>query len=327
VEKSTTSLRLAFAGTPSFAIPALDALACGHRILAVFTQADRPAGRGQAVKMSAVKQRARELGIPVHQPHTFKSVEALQLLGELGVDALIVAAYGLIIPPGALALPALGCFNIHASLLPRWRGAAPIQRAILAGDPMTGITIMRMEQGLDTGPMLARRELDIGATDTAATLNDRLAGVGGALVCEVLAALAAGTVREIPQPAEGVTYAAKIQKAEARIDWRDDAALLERKVRAFDPAPVAETRLGGEQLRIWAAQVLEASDDPAGAAGAGQGAMLPGTVLGVSRLGIEVICGRGVLRLTRVQAPGRKPVAAGQFAQGRSLTGARFDPS
>ncbi len=336
MENSTTSLRLAFAGTPSFAVPALDALVtCGHRVLGVFTQADRPAGRGQAVKMSAVKQRARELGLPVHQPQTFKSAESLQLLGELGVDALIVAAYGLILPPAALAVPARGCFNIHASLLPRWRGAAPIQRAILAGDRVTGITIMRMEQGLDTGPMLARRELDIAATDTAATLQDRLARLGGALVCEALAALAAGTGREVPQPPDGVTYAAKIQKPEARIDWRDAALSLERKVRAFDPAPVAETHLHGVQLRIWAAELLEESDPLAGAAagaaaagaGAALDAVLPGTVLCASRQGIDVACGRGVLRLTRVQAPGRKPVAAAQFAQGRQLTGARFDPS
>jgi len=308
-------------------------VASGHRVAAVFTQADRPAGRGQAVTMSAVKRRALELGLSVHQPQTFKSADSLQQLAGLGVDALVVVAYGLILPPAALCLPRLGCFNVHASLLPRWRGAAPIQRAILAGDRLTGITIMRMEQGLDTGPMLAWRSLEIAATDTAATLQDRLAGLGAELLCRALAELAAGTGSATPQPTDGVTYAAKIDKAEARIDWRDGAAAIERKIRAFNPVPVAETRLHAEQLRIWEAALLDESDQEESNQAAPEtpsspiGAALPGTVLAGSRQGIDVACGQGALRLIRVQAPGRKPITAAQFAQGRQLTGARFDPS
>lgn len=201
-------LKLGFAGTPEFAVPALDALTDSQQICAVFTQPDRPAGRGQALHSSAVKQRALELGLPVHQPQSFKTPEALATLRGLGIDALVVVAYGLILPAVALGIPRLGCINIHASLLPRWRGAAPIQRALLAGDAQTGVTIMRMEPGLDTGPMLAIRSIDIGE-DTAQTLHDRLATLGAALIGETLETLAAGGIREVPQPAEGVMYAEK----------------------------------------------------------------------------------------------------------------------
>jgi methionyl-tRNA formyltransferase len=315
-----SSLRLAFAGTPPFAVPALDALrAAGHCILAVFTQADRPAGRGRNLHASAVKRRAVELGIPVHQPLSFKLPEAQALLRDLNPDAFIVVAYGLILPPPALAVPRLGCLNIHASLLPRWRGAAPIQRAILAGDRVTGVTIMRMAEGLDTGPKLLARTIDIDERETSQTLHDRLAQLGGELVCEALDGLQQGTLREQAQPAEGVCYAAKVEKSEALIDWREDAGAIARKVRAFDPWPVAETRFEGTQLRIWQAESVRS--DTADAADRSAAA---GSVLTVSTRGIDVACGRGVLRITRLQLPGRKPISAQQFANARRLGGARF---
>jgi methionyl-tRNA formyltransferase len=326
------SLRLAFAGTPPFAVPALDALrAAGHAILTVFTQADRPAGRGQSVQPSAVKRRALELGIPVLQPASFKAEEAQAALRALDLDALIVVAYGLILPPAALAIPRWGCINIHASLLPRWRGAAPIQRAILAGDTTTGITIMRMEAGLDTGPMLATRALPIAADATTRTLQEDLAALGGKLICETLAALAQGMIEPQPQPDDGITYAAKIAKSEALIDWHDDAVAIARKVRAFDPWPIAETRFQGAQLRIWEAEALDADEDGGGGAGGGgragvrvdAGAAV-GCVLRAAGSGIDVACGRGTLRIKRLQQPGRKPVSALEFANAASLAGLRF---
>ncbi len=321
------SLRLAFAGTPPFAVPALDALsAAGHHVHGVYTQADRPAGRGRSLQESAVKHRAVELGIPVYQPVSFKLPEAQQSLRDLDVDAFIVAAYGLILPPQALAIPHLGCFNIHASLLPRWRGAAPIQRAILAGDPLTGITIMCMEQGLDTGPMLLARALEIDARDTSKTLTDRLARLGGELICEALDGLQRGRLHARAQPAQGVCYAAKIEKSEALIDWREDAEAIARKVRAFDPWPIAETRFQGAQLRLWeAAPVPHPAASELQVADAHEHPQMPaGTVLRASKDGIDVLCGRGVLRITRLQLPGRKPVLAHEFANARPLAGARF---
>jgi methionyl-tRNA formyltransferase len=325
-----SSLRLAFAGTPPFAVPALDALcAAGHQVSAVYTQADRPAGRGRSLHQSAVKRRAVELGIPVHQPESFKSPQAQESLRALDLDALVVAAYGLILPPEALAIPREGCLNIHASLLPRWRGAAPIQRAILAGDTRTGITIMRMEAGLDTGPMLLARAIEIDSRDTSKSLHDRLARLGAQLICEALDDLQRGRLHEQEQPAAGVCYAPKIEKSEALIDWREDAEAIERKVRAFDPWPVAETRFHGEQLRIWEAQVMPPSNGaPAIGTGTGTGtehsASPEGTVLAASKLGIDVACGRGVLRATKLQLPGRKPVSAQQLAAAQPLAGARF---
>jgi len=311
-------LRLGFAGTPEFAVPALDALELAHRICAVFTQPDRPAGRGQPLHASPVKTLATLRGLPVHQPASFKSPEALETLRSLELDALVVVAYGLILPPAALESPKLGCINIHASLLPRWRGAAPIQRAVLAGDSKTGVTIMRMEAGLDTGPMLATREIGIGADDSAKTLHDRLARLGADLIGETLNALQEGRVREVPQPFEGVTYAEKINKAEALIDWQQDATQISRRVRAFNPWPIAETRLHGAQLRIWEAQPLEfPGPGPAPEAG---------TVLAATPAGIDVACGRGVLRVLRLQLAGRKPLVPGEFIKGQRLDGVRFAP-
>jgi methionyl-tRNA formyltransferase len=311
-------LRLGFAGTPDFAVAALNALAGSrHEIAAVFTKSDKPAGRGQATRYSPVKRRAAELGLPVQQPQSFKTAEVLETVRELRLDALVVVAYGLILPAPALALPALGCFNIHASLLPRWRGAAPIHRALLAGDTVTGITIMRMDPGLDTGPMLAVRQLDVAPDETAGSLHDRLASLGGELIVETLDAVASGDTYEHPQPDSGVTYADKIAKSEAVIDWSDDAASVLRRVRAFNPWPVAETALEGVQLRVWQAELAPPAEG--GAANAP-----PGTVLLATDAGIDVACGRGALRILRLQLAGRKPLAAQEFIRAQRLDGARF---
>jgi methionyl-tRNA formyltransferase len=313
LSKALSALRLGFAGTPEFAVPALAALADAYRICAVFTQPDRPAGRGQSLHASPIKTLAAERGLTVHQPASFKSAEAQEILRGLQLDVLVVAAYGLILPPAALQFPRLGCINIHASLLPRWRGAAPIQRALLAGDAKTGVTIMRMEAALDTGPMLASREVIIGMRDTAKTLHDRLAALGAGLIGVVLDELSEGPVHEVPQPPHGATYAHKIDKAEALIDWGLDAEQVSRRVRAFNPWPVAETRLNGSQLRIWDADVRDAAP----------GAQ-PGSVIAAADDGIDVACGRGVLRILRLQLAGRKPLAARDFLTGQRLDGARF---
>jgi methionyl-tRNA formyltransferase len=315
-------LRLGFAGTPDFAVPALDALHHWQGVCAVLTQPDRPAGRGQEWRPSPVKIRASQLSVPVFQPADLKSAHSLELVRSLGLDALVVAAYGLILPPAILECPRRGCINIHASLLPRWRGAAPIQRAILAGDAKSGITIMRMEVGLDTGPMLATRSIDIGVDETAKTLHDRLAQLGAELIVETLDALAAGGIREVPQPLEGVTYARKIDKTEALIDWRQDAVEVWRHIRAFNPWPIAETRLNGVQLRVWEAELYRAVLPGRGDAPP----MSPGSVLQAGDQGIEVACGRGVLRILRLQLAGRKPLPAREFVQGVKLEGASFAP-
>ncbi len=318
------SLRLAFAGTPAFAVAALDALqSAGFLVAGVFTQADRPAGRGLGLQPSPFKKRAVELGIPVLQPLTFKAPDAADALAALGVDAFIVVAYGLILPAAVLGIPRLGSFNIHASLLPRWRGAAPIQRAILAGDAATGVTIMRMEAGLDTGPVLGVRAEPILAEDTALSLHDRLSVLGGELIVSVLADLSVGPVPERAQPAEGVTYAAKIDKAEARLDWREDAASLARKIRAFNPWPIAETRFRGVQLRIHEARPTP-PPAPAAAHAPDASAAPPGTVLGLVADAIAVACGQGVLYVKRLQLPGRKAVTAREFANAQPLSGALF---
>ena len=251
------------------------------------------------------------------------------MLRDLDLDALVVVAYGLILPAAALALPRLGCLNIHGSLLPRWRGAAPIQRALLAGDTMTGVTIMRMEEGLDTGPMLVARAVPVGAADSAGTVHDKLAALGADLIVEALDAAADGHAVETPQPAAGVTYANKIDKSEARIDWRGDATSILRQVHAFNPWPVAETRWNGTQLRVWDAELVE---EAAGAPGGGEPSACslerahaaPGSVLAASSAGVDVACGRGVLRLLRLQLAGRKPLAAAEFVNAQRLAGAIF---
>jgi methionyl-tRNA formyltransferase len=311
-------LKLGFAGTPDFAVPALERLAERHRIAAVFTQPDRPAGRGRGLHSSPVKRRALELGLTVYQPASFKTSEAFDMLRAAQVEVLVVVAYGLILPDSVLELPALGCLNIHASLLPRWRGAAPIQRALLAGDPSTGVTIMRMEPGLDTGPMLLSRSIGIDPRDNAKSLHDKLAALGAELIGESLRGLRVGALAEVAQPVEGVSYAAKVDKAEAPIRWEKHAEEISRQVRAFNPWPMAETRFDGEQLRIWEAEPIDAP--------ASSGASRPpGSVLTATREGIDVVCGAGVLRILKLQRAGRNPLPAEEFLRAQRLDGARFD--
>ena len=305
----TASLAIVFAGTPEFSVPALEALvAAKHRVVAVYTQPDRPAGRGQKLAMSAVKQAALQHGLHVEQPATLRTPESLERLREFRPDLMVVVAYGLILPQAILDVPRLGCVNIHASLLPRWRGAAPIHRAIQAGDAETGITIMRMEAGLDTGPMLLEVREPIRAEDTTAVLHDRLAARGAEALLAALPGITQGSLVPKVQPSEGVTYAAKISKDEARIDWRQSARDIDRQIRAFNPWPVAETKLRGVQLRVWNAQPIDA-----------RSAAEPGTVIGVDSGGVRVATGDGVLGLTRLQLAGRKPTNADEFIRGQSL--------
>jgi methionyl-tRNA formyltransferase len=294
-------LRLAMMGTPDVAVPALDALVNdGHEIACVYSQPARPAGRGQKPRPSPIAAWAEDHGLPVRTPASLKSSDEQQAFRELGLDAAVVAAYGLILPPAFLEAPRLGCLNIHASLLPRWRGAAPIQRAILAGDEETGVTIMQMDVGLDTGPMLMRESTPIREDDTARTLHDRLAEVGAWLILRTLDSAAAGTLTPTPQPSDGVTHARKIERDEARLDWTQPSDVLLRQVRAFDPWPGAFFDFGGERLKVWGAT-------PVGASGA------PGTVLD-DRL--SVACGKGALRLTRLQRAGGKVLDADAFLRG-----------
>jgi methionyl-tRNA formyltransferase len=302
-------MNLVFAGTPEFAVPALRALlGSGHTLLAVYTQPDRPAGRGRKLAMGPVKQFALARGLAVRQPATLRTEAEAAALRALSPEAMIVIAYGLILPAPILAIPTFGCINVHASLLPRWRGAAPIQRAIEAGDSVTGVTIMQMDAGLDTGPMLARAETPIEATDTAASLHDRLSGLGGRLLVETLARLVGGDVAPQAQDAAHATYAAKLKKDEALLDWHADAELLARRVRAFNPWPVAHTSLDDRMLRIWQAQA-----EAPGARG------VPGTVLAADPDGIRVQCGDGVLRITLLQLEGGKTLDARAFLNGRPL--------
>ena len=318
-------MRLAFAGTPEFARVALATLhQAGFEIVLVLTQPDRPAGRGQHVQPSAVKAWAVQRGLMVIQPHGLRldgryaddAAAARDAMEDTRIDAMVVAAYGLILPEWVLALPPLGCLNIHASLLPRWRGAAPIHRAIQAGDAQTGITVMQMDAGLDTGPMLLAETLDIRDDDTTGSLHDRLAVLGGRLIVEALELAACGGLRATPQPAEGVTYAKKIDKAEAFVDWRSDAVCVAQHIRALNPAPGAVTQWRGEAVKLWHALACAAGAD----------AQAPGTVIHVSGDAITVACGSGAVRLTELQRPGGKRLSAAQFLQGQSmLVGERFD--
>jgi methionyl-tRNA formyltransferase len=294
-------MRLAFMGSPDFAVLALRALhASGHEIVAVYCQPARPAGRGQSVRRCAVHVEADSLGLPVRTPSRLRThPEEWESFAALDLDAAVVAAYGLILPKAMLDAPRRGCLNIHASLLPRWRGAAPIQAAILAGDSETGITIMRMDEGLDTGPMLLREAVPIMPSTTTATLHDVLAGVGARLILTALAT----QPEPVPQPAEGVTYAAKLSREDGRIDWTTDASGIERQIRAYDPWPGTFTTLDGVMLKILAAEVA-------------QGDGIPGTVLDT---GLLIACGGGSLRLTRLQLAGRAAMDAAAFLRGHSV--------
>lgn len=304
-------MRIAFAGTPDFAVPALKALLDSpHTVVGVLTQPDRPKGRGRQISASPVKETALAHGLPISQPQTLKDEAGRADLASWRPDVLVVVAYGLILPRAALTLPRLGCLNIHASLLPRWRGAAPIQRAVLAGDPVSGVTIMLMDVGLDTGPTLLRKEVPIARTDNGGSLHDRLAALGAAALLEALDGYSSGTLTPVPQPTEGVTYAAKIEKAEALIDWSRDALEIERQVRAFNPWPVAETRLDGEQLRVYEALAEDTSP---------QFGEL-GTIVAVRDDAVVVQCGTGRLALRQVQRPGRRAMSAGDFARGGAGT-------
>ncbi len=307
-------LRIIYAGTPDFATPALRALADSeHRVVAVYTQPDRPAGRGRKLTPSPVKQVALERGIEVVQPQNFKQEADLARLEAFGADLMVVAAYGLILPQRVLDAPRLGCINLHASLLPRWRGAAPIQRAILAGDTESGITIMGMELGLDTGPMHLKLATPIGPEDTGGALHDRLMAMGAEALMQALPALIDGRVEPEPQDDALATYAKKLDKAEAALDWGRSALELDRQVRAFNPWPVAQTRFRGEPLRIWEAQ-------PIGAVAHDH----PGQVLRAERDGIEVACKQGALRIRTLQQPGKRAMSAADFLNAHDLEGVQL---
>lgn len=305
---SSARLRLAFAGTPEFSVPCFEACrASGAELVAVYTQPDRPAGRGRRLAPSPVKQAALGAGVAVEQPESLKSAEVQQRLADYRPDLLVVVAYGLILPRKVLAIPRLGCWNVHASALPRWRGAAPMQRAILAGDAGTGVDLMRMEAGLDTGPVLLSRRTPIHRDDTGGSLHDRLAALGAEVLAEGLRRTLAGEkLVATPQPVDGVTYAHKLDKAEARLDFQRPAIELERQVRAFDPWPVAEAEIAGERLRIWAARAIDTDHHAA-----------PGKVLAAGREGIDVACGRGALRITAVQRAGGKRIGAADYLNAR----------
>jgi methionyl-tRNA formyltransferase len=305
---SSPGLRLVFAGTPEFSVPCLDACrASGAEVVAVYTQPDRPAGRGRKLTPSPVKQAALAAGIAVEQPESLKPADVQQALADYRPDLLVVVAYGLILPRKVLAIPRLGCWNVHASLLPRWRGAAPIQRAILAGDRESGVDLMRMEAGLDTGPVLLERRTPISRDDTGGSLHDRLAMLGAEALAEGLSRTLAGeALVATPQPEDGVTYAHKLDKAEAKLDFSRPALELERQVRAFDPWPVAEGEIAGEPLRIWAAHAIELDHHAS-----------PGRVLAAGRDGIDLACGTGALRVTAVQRAGGKRIGAIDYLNAR----------
>jgi methionyl-tRNA formyltransferase len=304
-------MRLVFCGTPAFSLPALEALqAAGHTLVGVFSRPDRPAGRGRKLQRSAVAQRAVDLGLPLFQP-TRLDAAAQALLRELAPAAIVVVAYGLILPQAVLDIPPLGCINIHASLLPRWRGAAPIARAVEYGDSQTGICIMRMDAGLDTGPVIARAVADIGAMETTDELQRRLALLGAELLVRTLPEWAAGRLRAEPQPTEGATYARKLGKEEARLDWQAPARQLARQVRAFNPTPVAWTQLDGERIRIWNARALSLPTP-----------LAPGTVLAVESGSLRVATGDGILEVLEIQKAGGTRSSAASTAT--NWAGLRF---
>jgi methionyl-tRNA formyltransferase len=305
-------LEILFAGTPDFSVPTLKALMdAGHSIKAVYTQPDRPAGRGRRLAASPVKETALASRLPVLQPKTLRDDQAIEVLRRHEADLMVVVAYGLLLPQQVLDAPHLGCVNLHASLLPRWRGAAPIQRCILAGDTETGVTIMRMEAGLDTGPMYLRRRIPLDTRETGGSLHDKLATLGASALIEALPGIAGGTLIPERQDDNLACYAKKLGKEEASIDWSRPAVELDRRIRAFDPWPVAQTRLGETLVRLWGSEL------PKGETGSEP----PGRVLATGRAGIDVVTGKGLLRITRVQLPGKRPMTAAELLNARRLEG------
>lgn len=307
------SLKIIFAGTPDFAAVSLAALLDSrHQVCAVYSQPDRPAGRGRKLKACPVKQLAIRQEIPVNQPISLKNATEQMRLTEYNADIMVVVAYGLILPKPVLSIPRLGCINIHASLLPRWRGAAPIQRAILAGDRETGITIIQMDEGLDTGDMLMRILCEITERDTAASLHDRLAAMGAAAIVSALDQLCEGPISAEPQDDNLAIYADKIDKAEALVDWQQTAVHIERQVRAFNPWPVSYTLWKGERLRIWKAELVGKSLD-------NTEQLKPGTIINAGKFGIDVVTGKGIIRLLQVQMPGGRQVMVADFLNAHQL--------
>ena len=305
-------MRIIFAGTPEFAVPPLNALlASTHQVIAVYTQPDRPAGRGRKLTPSPVKQLALEQGIAVYQPINFKEAEAREVIQDLQADLMVVVAYGLLLPQQVLDGPRLGCINIHASLLPRWRGAAPIQRAIAAGDSQTGISIMQMEAGLDTGPVHLVRSCPIDSQENGQSLHDRLAQMGAEALLAALPLLEQPGHRPQAQDDAQAVYAHKLNKDEAFIDWRQSAEVIDRKIRAFNPWPVAQAHYQGEIVRIWRASPLAGE----------QAKAAPGTILGCSKEGVDVATGSGILRITSLQLPGKRAMAVAEFVNAHQLAG------
>lgn len=315
---STSPLRIIFAGTPDFAAVSLEALiGSNHEVIAVYTQPDRPSGRGRKLTPSPVKSLALAHNIPVYQPDNFKEEEPRETLASLQPDLMVVAAYGLILPKAVLATPSYGCINIHASLLPRWRGAAPIHRALMAGDKETGITIMQMDEGLDTGDMLLKKTCPISAQDTSGTLHDKLADLGAEALLESLKLLQQNALQAEPQDDQQACYAAKLSKAEGAVDWSKSARELERQVLGLNPWPVAYSEIQGERLRLWHAQSLEQTAE-----------MPPGTIIAADKTGLQVATGQGVLEIDTAQLPGGKQLPISALFNARQdlfRPGNRFD--
>ena len=303
-------LRIVFAGTPDFSVPPLQKLLeSEHQVIAVYTQPDRPAGRGRKSQPGPVKTRALEAGVPVRQPASLKAADEIEALRALQPDLMVVVAYGLLLPEAVLKIPRLGCVNIHASLLPRWRGAAPIQRAIQAGDAETGISIMRMDKGLDTGPVYLTRRIALAADETGGSLHDRLSLLGAEALLEALPGIADCSLQPVAQEDAAATYAAKLEKKEAQIDWSKPALEIERQVRAFNPWPVAFTRYENANLRIWDAHAIDGMTAE------------PGTVMSATRNGVDVSTGKGLLRITRLQMPGKRAMEARDFINSQGIQG------